>query len=723
ISSAKMELQAVTGQLHIVNGAIQQNPSVPGLLAQTAPSRPVRGRESDFLFVHVTLSGPVIEKDPLLDDIVDSIGSRFYRTSGSVTAALRQAIIETNGRLLDYNLNGADRLREGAITCAVQRRDELYVAQVGEAIALVGHNFGIERLPVSSVDQPTPFGRSAGVDIRYYHNWLQSGDMLLLADPRLSHLPVDRLRPVLVNGDVEQGTAELASIIGPDSSRIMLIEFTEDAPSYLPDALPDSPVNVSGRRLPPPMSEPQREGRQPTPIPYRARAKSHISQVDVEVVETSARIATSEAAKGLSRITAWLADVLTRLRPPRKESQEYGGWAMPMFLAVGIPLAVALVVAGVYFQRGSVVEISDLRSTMRDNLYLARQSSDDPEVMLDYYNEVLRLATDAEELRPGDSEVARIRGEALAELDRMDGVARLNAIPLQVYPKGTKLSAIDLGDPLNGELFVLDKGNNLVYLHRTSENYQGIEESTPEVILSSEQTVGNQIVGEIVDIMWRPRGNDVSRDGLAMLDKAGVLFSYHPNLADTRAVPLGFAIDWLSPSSITSYFERLYILDNGAGEIWRYLPDGDGFILQEDEKSIQFDEDIDIEHVVDLAIHSEDGSVLLLYDDGRIRRYANRRMLWDEKSLFESGMSTQLVEPVTVKFVGRGLSSSIYVLDPGSDRLVQISLGGTFLAQFKVEDADGAELLGRASDFVVASDPNRVFIVAENTLYQATQFK
>jgi hypothetical protein len=380
-------------------------------------------------------------------------------------------------------------------------------------------------------------------------------------------------------------------------------------------------------------------------------------------------------------------------------------------------------VAGVYFQRGSVVEISDLRSAMRDNLYFARQSGDDPEVMVDYYNEVLQLAADAEELRPGDSEVARIRGEALADLDAMDGVARLNAIPLHVYPEGTELSAIELGDRLNGDLFALDKGNNLVYLHRTNENYQGIEESTPEIILSSEQTVGNQIVGEIVDIMWRPRGNDVSRDGLAMLDKSGILFSYHPNLADTRAVPLGFAIDWLSPSSITSYFERLYILDTGAGEVWRYLPDGDGFILQEDERSIQFDEDIDIDHVVDLAIHSEDGSVLLLYDDGRIRRYANRRMLWDEKSLFESGMSTQFVEPVSVKFVGRGLSSSIYVLDPGSDRLVQISLGGTLLAQFKVEDAYGVELLDRASDFAVASDPNRVFIVAENTLYQATQFK
>ena len=182
-----------------------------------------------------------------------------------------------------------------------------------------------------------------------------------------------------------------------------------------------------------------------------------------------------------------------------------------------------------------------------------------------------------------------------------------------------------------------------------------------------------------------------------------------------------YAIDWKNPRSVANYFERLYILDNEAEEIWRYLPDGDGFILQEDERSLRFEEDIDVAHVVDLDIHGEDGSVLLLYDDGRIRRYANNRMFWDESSLFDSGMTTRLVAPTAVKIVGRGLGSSIYILDPGTDRLVQISLGGTYLAQYKVEDDDGAELLSRASDFVVASNPHRVFIVAEDTLYLANQ--
>jgi hypothetical protein len=716
-----MELQAVTGQLYILNGALQQEPYVPGILAQTAPSKPVRGRENDFLFVHVTLSGPPQDEDPLLHDIVESISSRFYSTPGSVTAALRQAITETNRRLLDYNLSGAKQIREGALTCAVQKGEELFVAQVGEAFALVGHIFGIERLPVASQSQPSPFGRTASVDIRYYHNWLQNGDMLLLADPRLSHIPMDRFHSFLVDGDVEEGLNELAGLIGSDTSRVILVEFTDEAPDYVPDALPASSMQISGRKLSPPTIQPHREGVLPARVSYRARAKTQFAQVDVEVVETSARKASSGAAKGLSRITAWLAELLMRLRPPRKQSTELNGWAMPMFLAVGIPLTVAAVVAGVYFQRGSVVEISDLRNTMRENLYQARQSGDDLQAQINYYNEVLQLAAEAEEYRPGDEEVGKIRKEALADLDAMEGVARLYAEPIHVYSEGTELNKVALGDPLNGELFTLDSGHNQVNLHQTGENYQGIDDSPPEVILAQEQGVGTHISTEIIDIMWRPRGSDVSRDGLAMLDSSGIVFSYYPNLSDTRAVPLGYAIEWQNPSSIATYFERLYILDNEAGKVWRYLPEGDGFILQEEDRSVQFEEDIDVAHVVDLDIHSEDGSVLLLYGDGRIRRYVNQRMFWDEKSLYDSGMTTRLVSPIAAKIVGQGLGSSIYILDPGSDRLIQISLGGTYLAQYKVEDPDGQELINRASDFVVASDPHRIFLVADDTLYLAAQ--
>ena len=42
------------------------------------------------------------------------------------------------------------------------------MAQVGDAFAIVGHNFGVERLPTAQPEIATPLGRQVSVDIRYF---------------------------------------------------------------------------------------------------------------------------------------------------------------------------------------------------------------------------------------------------------------------------------------------------------------------------------------------------------------------------------------------------------------------------------------------------------------------------------------------------------------------------------------------------------------------------
>ncbi len=69
--------------------------------------------------------------------------------------------------------------------------------------------------------------------------------------------------------------------------------------------------------------------------------------------------------------------------------------------------------------------------------------------------------------------------------------------------------------------------------------------------------------------------------------------------------------------------------------------------------------------------------------------------------------------------VGRGLNASIFILDPGSSRLVQLSRGGTVLTQYRVLDETGDDVLSRAGDFAVTDAPQRVLVVAGNTIYAA----
>jgi hypothetical protein len=95
--------------------------------------------------------------------------------------------------------------------------------------------------------------------------------------------------------------------------------------------------------------------------------------------------------------------------------------------------------------------------------------------------------------------------------------------------------------------------------------------------------------------------------------------------------------------------------------------------------------------------------------------------LWDESELLNSGLETPFIAPSSIKISGRGLNSSIFVADPGSGRVVQLSLGGTFLAQYKALDETGNELFARANDIAVLDTPLRVFVAAGNQLYVVSQ--
>ncbi len=739
------ELQAVTGQLYIVDGVMQTvepQAAVPGILVQPPPNKVQRSRSGDFLFIHLTLSGNPEETAVLAQDLLDLISQKFYAASGSLTAALRGAIMAANQILLRRNLTSKETVREGGLTCAVLRHGELFTLQAGETLALLGHNFGIERLPPRPLDHITPLGRTSGLDIRYDHHRLQSGDLLLLADPRISHLPTDSFSHALVDTDIESGLDALIDIVADESARLLMIEFNDDSLLDLPDVVQPTPREgrtaapmpqprrdpaaaplpaTSGERRP----QPVREG---TPPPSKDGIRT-LPAIDRQQVETTARRAGSQAALGLSTFTAWLVDLLTRLRPPRTavpaEEEEPVNWTWPVLIAILIPVLIAVIVSGVYLERGRVQRMAEIRTEMSQLISLADQVGADSAQARQYYSDALTLAVEAEtDVRPGDETVAQLRAIARERLDVLDDVTRLAARPFYEFSEGTALTHVVLRDGFNGGIFMLDKGNGLVYEYETDESYLNPLTLEPQARVFDGQAVGNQVVGSIIDIFWRPAGNAVSRDGLAMLDSNGALLTYQPSLDSTFAVPLDLASTWQAPIAIATFDERLYILDIGARAIWKYFPQGDDFTANADDRNIVFTDDPELNQVIDFDIFSQDGGLVLLYRDGRMRYYDTRssRLVWDESDVLANGLQTPLVAPTTVEIVGRGLNASIFVADPGSGRIVQISRPtGQVLAQYRATGPNGEELFNQITDFAIAETPLRVFVTTEQTLYLAVQ--
>ena len=205
------------------------------------------------------------------------------------------------------------------------------------------------------------------------------------------------------------------------------------------------------------------------------------------------------------------------------------------------------------------------------------------------------------------------------------------------------MSVVALRQGLNGDFYTLDSGNNRVFVHETEDDYLTFAEPNPQEALFGGQAVGTHIIGRMIDMVWRPSGSQVANEGIAVLDGRGALLTYHPGFSNVRAVPLGLASEWKTPVAIAQFNERLYVLDRGAGQIWRYFPEGDGFIVDEGQRALTLP---DLQSAVDFTIYSEDGSVIVLYEDGRLRRYGQDSLLWDETHLNASGLATPLVAPV-----------------------------------------------------------------------------
>ncbi len=736
-----MDLQAVTGQLYIVNGMVRGTTAVPGILAQPAPSRTARGRERDFLFVHLTLTGQAEETAVLAQDLLDSISRYFFQTSGSVTAALRQAITHANQQLLRLNLSGSGTpLREGALTCAALHHGELFTVQVGESIAMVGHTYGIERLSSKPAERNTPLGQSRGLDMRFTHQRLQDGATLLLADPRMAPFSTNAFEDILVDTQVEDGLDKLTDLLSNESARLLLVEFADEKTAInIPDAI-HTPIE-SGEPLaviPQPRREPRQSESTPTsneerrpqrPMRKRPLSKSEpirsISPASLNLdIENKARHATAQAAMGLSRFTAWLVTVLERLRTTRENEEPIGNLILPALIAIIVPLIIGGVVTGVYLQRGRVQQLTQVKSEMALNLGLGDQAADadQEESARELYNQVLTLAEMAEaDLRPGDIEVARLRSEARARLDALNEVVRLTGNVLYEYEEEVELTAVVLTE---GSLFTLDSANGVVYEHPIDGEFN-LTSSTPLLHpVNSGQVIGTHVIGQIIDMMWRPEGSAVSREGLALLDSNGALLTLHAPYVDTQTAVLGLSSEWQQPTAMTTYNERLYILDNGTAQIWKYYPSNDQFDVKPDERTIGLTDPLNLEQAADIGIYAVDGSLVVVYETGQIRYYdtrANRRQ-WDETILQgQENFRTPLGRLTAVKLVGPGIVMSIYVADAGNGRLLRLTRDGNFQDQFQATGPNNEEMLLNITDFAIAENPLRIFAVSGNQLLLAEE--
>ncbi|MBG0788646.1 MAG: hypothetical protein H0S79_26455 [Anaerolineaceae bacterium] len=160
--------------IHLRQG--RNTPDSTGIQAFSPPRRAARGREEDVLILALHFS----DKDELSDDLVQTwtehLSHTFYKTAGTVTAALRSLIETLNLTLMERNIKTA---AEGvsvtaAVNLAVIHRRSLYIAQAGQTYAFVLNHQGLERHTDNS-QTDRGLGVSRTPTIRYYQDEIGTG--------------------------------------------------------------------------------------------------------------------------------------------------------------------------------------------------------------------------------------------------------------------------------------------------------------------------------------------------------------------------------------------------------------------------------------------------------------------------------------------------------------------------------------------------------------------
>ncbi len=173
----------------------QDFPELPDLYAVMPPRRPAHGREADSLVIYLCLSGNAPLSPEQHAHLLERLAQKYYKTSGSVTSALRAVAEALNLYLLDRNLRSSSAGRQGIgrLVLGVLRADTFYMAHCGPVQALLispSETRPLHDLPSAG----RGLGLSRTTPVRFVQARLADGDCLVLASQPAPGWTVSTLR-------------------------------------------------------------------------------------------------------------------------------------------------------------------------------------------------------------------------------------------------------------------------------------------------------------------------------------------------------------------------------------------------------------------------------------------------------------------------------------------------------------------------------------------------
>lgn len=515
--------------LPIFRQAGQLAPDVPGLHAAKPPRRADRRRASEHLILYLVLQGNAPLSADAYQQLLRGLTSVYYKTPGSVTAAMTNVTDALNKYLRDRNFRGSSRgLRSvGAFTQVVLREDTVYISQSGHShlfivaagqaekyhdIELAGRGLGISRVPKA----------------RFHQEQLTEDDLLLItpepppiwstaALKNLSRVPVkgrysrllhrveDDVNAVLLNP--QKGAGEVRVLrpklgeekpapqsVEPPVEEQLVPQTRIASPlatlrgrlgkSKTPDAVPSPSVQTDS-----PSPQQEEQPQQPSHTPASPSVRDKIRQLPIgKILLTFGRAVRS----ALRTIVAGLATLAKRTLPDEK-MLNLPSWLLGL-IAVSVPIMVVIFASVIYLERSGKIAFT--------NYYEQAQAQVEQAVSIEdevAYSRALHAALEnleqAHKYKETEDSKALYK-QIRDELDVLDRVVRLDYQPLFSHGLASDVVVTEMVVDTYGDLYLLNQTEGNVIKVANNNGYQVDKDFVCGPILE-----GYKRVGPLVDIV------------------------------------------------------------------------------------------------------------------------------------------------------------------------------------------------------------------------------
>jgi hypothetical protein len=697
--------EALVGHLYVVGGrSISAAP--PGTLVEVAPKKAARGREADTFFVLVLPSGESVAPARFYQQMSQRSAERYFNSGGSVTAGLRTVFNTLNEYMFEHNATERASY-EASLICAVLRGNDLYLARVGSAVAVFHHADKIQTFPADFSNDEALFSPPLGVqpvpDIKMARHEVESGTRLAMSDVGLADIEISQLERAMIAGNIGEVLLALRSL----APRQIILTAVEFVPPQVAAPIPvregESTANLNMSKAP---------DKTDTATAAATHDKQKRERKPNRLIVWGNSIG-SNLTLGTGKIVGVFGKILDIVMPQPKPGQK-SIWSSPAMagLTIFIPLLVVIMVVALWLGNGdkSVFDLCVEEADEASQSARGIASSDVPGTLA-AWNAVVKVVESCNAIRPGDVQMQALMAEAQLIIDHLLQIDRRQPLVLTSFANAGLKRIVQQGD----DIYVLDDTNDLVYRVKLTADGRAIIPGTQQPIQSMRRTAAVEEfqIGDLLDIIWADDSAGLSQGNVLLgLDRNGVLIECPPRFLESLSCDAQQLPDvdaWVDPASMFIWQGRIYILDPGANQIWRYEPGPGAFTNRPTEYFIG-EARPDIRRAIDFAI-DETGHIYLLMADGVLERFDSGDQVPFGYASFPENFEINSADGLFLNT--DPIAQGLYLVSQANRTIYETTLAGTFIAAYRANEED---LFDSVSDVVVDVNLGMIYALSGNSI-------